>query len=131
MNNLLKKILIIFFIVFTYYAYAQDNVDEADDPCASYDNCTVVAESCDDDPSAEACNVLPDYGGVKESYVVEECKVTIFNDGPVRFEHVVTGEFCDAPIPEDHKFSKEVRTYKEGDCTVTEYEMDAVKVCPK
>lgn len=69
-------------------------------------SCAVsAAVSCDDEPDAEACNVQPTYGGIKQQYVVKGCQVTIYNDGPVKMVNEKTGEWCDAPIPKDHSFN--------------------------
>ena len=77
--------------------------------------------------ASENCEVATDvseaeyYGGIKQEYVVKGCKVTIYNDGPVKMQNEKTGEFCNAPIPEDHKFHKEARTYQKDGCMITEY----------
>ena len=98
-----------------------DSVQSDIDPCTGIDNCIVAAEDCDESPNAQACNVRPNYGGIKQEYVVKGCKVTIYNDGPVRMVHEKTGQFCNAPIPEDHDFGGEEKVYKKDGCTVTEY----------
>lgn len=83
----------------------------------------------------EACDVALDadadqrYGGIKQEYVVNGCKVTIYNDGPIQMVNEKTDQPCDAPIPKDHQFSKITRIYQENGCTITEYEQDAVKDC--
>lgn len=46
------------------------------------------------------------YGGIQQEYVVKGCKVTIYNDGPVKMVNVKTDQPCDAPLPKDHKFSR-------------------------
>jgi len=46
------------------------------------------------------------YGGIQQEYVVKSCKVTIYNDGPVKMVNVKTDQPCDAPLPKDHKFSR-------------------------
>lgn len=90
----------------------------------------------------EACDVASDasedemYGGIEQEYVVKGCKVTIYNDGPVKMVNVKTDKPCNAPIPKDHKFSKETRTYQENGCTITESKAadgitDAVMDCSK
>ena len=90
----------------------------------------------------EACDVASDasedemYGGIEQEYVVKGCKVTIYNDGPVKMVNVKTNKPCNAPIPKDHKFSKETRTYQENGCTITESKAadgisDAVMDCSK
>lgn len=60
----------------------------------------------------EACDVASTvsedeiYGGIQQEYVVKGCKVTIYNDGPVKMVNVKTDQPCDAPLPKDHKFSR-------------------------
>ncbi|ENU08470.1 hypothetical protein F997_01916 [Acinetobacter calcoaceticus NIPH 13] len=60
----------------------------------------------------EACDVASAvsedemYGGIQQEYVVKGCKVTIYNDGPVKMVNVKTDQPCDAPLPKDHKFSR-------------------------
>lgn len=60
----------------------------------------------------EACDVVSAvsedemYGGIQQEYVVKGCKVTIYNDGPVKMVNVKTDQPCDAPLPKDHKFSR-------------------------
>ncbi|MGN2482814.1 hypothetical protein [Acinetobacter calcoaceticus] len=60
----------------------------------------------------EACDVASAvsedemYGGIQQEYVVKGCKVTIYNDGPVKMVNVKTDRPCDAPLPKDHKFSR-------------------------
>ena len=88
--------------------------------CTAENNCEVAAASCDENSSGGVCNVQPKYGGIKQQYVVEGCKVTIYNDGPIRMVDEQTDEPCDAPIPKDHQFTKETRSYQEDGCTVTE-----------
>ena len=93
----------------------------------------------------DACDVASDvsdvsdderYGGIEQEYIVKGCKVTIYNDGPVKMVNVKTNKPCNAPIPKDHKFSKETRTYQENGCTITESKAadgitDAVMDCSK
>lgn len=74
------------------------------------------------------------YGGVKQEYVVRDCKVTIYNDGPIKMVDDKTDQPCNAPIPKDHQFSNKSKTYQENGCTITESEgadglRDAVKDC--
>lgn len=60
----------------------------------------------------EACDVASAvfedemYGGIQQEYVVKGCKVTIYNDGPVKMVNVKTDQPCDAPLPKDYKFSR-------------------------
>lgn len=90
-------------------------------------------EACD---VASAASEEEMYGGIRQEYVVKGCKVTIYNDGPVKMVNVKTYKPCNAPIPKDHKFSKETRTYQENGCTITESKAadgisDAVMDCSK
>ena len=90
-------------------------------------------EACD---VASAASEDEMYGGIEQEYVVKGCKVTIYNDGPVKMVNVKTNKPCNAPIPKDHKFSKETRTYQENGCTITESKAadgisDAVMDCSK
>ena len=90
-------------------------------------------EACD---VASAASEDEMYGGIEQEYVVKGCKVTIYNDGPVKMVNVKTDEPCNAPIPKDHKFSKDTRTYQENGCTITESKAadgisDAVMDCSK
>ena len=90
-------------------------------------------EACD---VASAASEEEMYGGIKQEYVVKGCKVTIYNDGPVKMVNVKTDKPCNAPLPKDHKFSKETQTYQENGCTITESKAadgisDAVMDCSK
>ena len=90
-------------------------------------------EACD---VASAASEDEMYGGIEQEYVVKGCKVTIYNDGPVKMVNVKTDKPCNAPLPKDHKFSKETRTYQENGCTITESKAadgitDAVMDCSK
>ena len=94
--------------------------------CSADEACDVASAASEDEM----------YGGIKQEYVVKGCKVTIYNDGPVKMVNVKTDKPCNAPIPKDHKFSKETRTYQENGCTITESKAadrisDAVMDCSK
>ena len=93
---------------------------------------SIAADSCDDQ-SADACNEVQDYGGIKSEYVVRGCKVTIYNNGPIKMVNEKTDQPCNAPIPEEHPFStRETKTYMQDGCLVTEYSTgDAVMNCSK
>ena len=98
----------------------------ADTACSASENCDVATSVSDDDR----------YGGIEREYVVKGCKVTIYNDGPVKMVNEKTDQPCNAPIPKNHKFSKNVRTYEENGCIITESVAadgmtDAVKDCSK
>lgn len=60
-------------------------------------------EACD---AASAVSEDEMYGGIQQEYVVKGCKVTIYNDGPVKIVNIKTDQPCDAPLPKDHKFSR-------------------------
>ncbi len=94
--------------------------------CSADEACDVASAASEDEM----------YGGIKQEYVVKGCKVTIYNDGPVKMVNVKTDKPCNAPLPKDHKFSKETRTYQEKGCTITESKAadgitDAVMDCSK
>lgn len=94
--------------------------------CSADEACDVASAASEDEM----------YGGIKQEYVVKGCKVTIYNDGPVKMVNVKTDKPCNATIPKDHKFSKETRTYQENGCTITESKAadgisDAVMDCSK
>lgn len=78
--------------------------------CSADEACDVASAASEDEM----------YSGIKQEYVVKGCKVTIYNDGPVKMVNVKTDKPCNAPLPKDHKFSKETRTYQENGCTITE-----------
>lgn len=79
-----------------------------------------AAVSCDDEPNAEACNVQPTYGGIKQQYVVKGCQVTIYNDGPVKMVNEKTGKWCDAPLPKDHVFNSANPAHSTDTCSFAE-----------
>ena len=54
--------------------------------CRASENCDVASEVSDNDR----------YGGIEREYVVKGCKVTIYNDGPVKMVNEITGKFCKA-----------------------------------
>lgn len=94
--------------------------------CSADEACDVASAASEDEM----------YGGIKQEYVVKGCKVTIYNDGHVKMVNVKTDKPCNAPLPKDHKFSKETRTYQENGCTITESKAadgitDAVMDCSK
>ena len=62
-----------------------------------------VDKTCD---IAAAASEEEMYGGIQQEYAVKGCKVTIYNDGPVKMVNVKTDQPCNAPLPKDHKFSK-------------------------
>ena len=139
--------LLLMMVISTSYAksiqvaeYAADDVEAAaaeavaistdyaaaDIACSASENCDVATSVSDDDR----------YGGIEREYVVKGCKVTIYNDGPIKMVNEKTDQPCNAPIPKNHKFSKNVRTYEENGCIITESVAadgmtDAVKDCSK
>ena len=124
MKNLMKSVIIVFLMMNISNAYAKkqqsaDHVEEAQAAVSTVDAACIADQACD-----VATAVLEDemYGGIKQEYIVKGCKVTIYNDGPVKMVDEKTDEPCDAPLPKDHQFSKsrEVGTYQENDCIITE-----------
>ncbi|WP_336168644.1 hypothetical protein, partial [Acinetobacter sp. 161(2023)] len=63
-------------------------------------------EACDAVTSVAPVSDNERYGGIEQEYVVKGCKVTVYNDGPVKMVDVKTDQPCDAPLPKGHKFSK-------------------------
>ena len=96
-------------------------------------------EACRADKTCDVASDFSDeqlYGGIQKEYTVKGCKVTIYNNGPVKMVDEKTDKPCDAPIPKDHVFSKKSRSYQENGCTITEYESadgagDATMDCSK
>lgn len=64
--------------------------------CSADEACDVASAASEDEM----------YGGIKQEYVVKGCKVTIYNDGPVKMVNVKTDQPCDASLPKGYKFSK-------------------------
>ncbi|MBJ9421260.1 hypothetical protein I5559_12765 [Acinetobacter oleivorans] len=67
------------------------------------------AAACRADEACDVASAISEdemYGGIQQEYVVKGCKVTIYNDGPVKIVNVKTDQPCDAPLPKDHKFSR-------------------------
>lgn len=71
-------------------------VGEEEAACRADEACDVASAVSEDEM----------YGGIQQVYVVKGCKVTIYNDGPVKMVNVKTDQPCDAPLPKDHKFSR-------------------------
>ncbi|HHP0320372.1 hypothetical protein Q5X54_04260 [Acinetobacter baumannii] len=63
-------------------------------------------EACDAVTSVAPVSQDERYGGIEQEYVVKGCKVTVYNDGPVKMVDVKTDQPCDAPLPKGHKFTK-------------------------
>ena len=113
-------VIILMTSISSSYAQIQDAAEHVDvaQQTAEYAAC-IADEACD-----VATSVSEDemYGGIQQEYRVKGCKVTVYNDGPVKMVDEKTDEPCNAPLPKDHQFSnsKEVHTYQENDCIVTE-----------
>ncbi|MNY92562.1 hypothetical protein D3C78_89480 [compost metagenome] len=71
-------------------------VGEEEAACRADEACDVASAVSEDEM----------YGGIQQEYVVKGCKVTIYNDGPVKMVNIKTDRPCDAPLPKDHKFSR-------------------------
>lgn len=71
-------------------------VGEEESACRADEACDVASAVSEDEM----------YGGIQQEYVVKGCKVTIYNDGPVKMVNIKTDQPCDAPLPKDHKFTK-------------------------
>ena len=102
-------------------AIATVNIGSA---CSENDSCDIASSASED----------AYYGGIEREYVVKGCKVTIYNDGPVKMVNEKTDKPCNAPIPKDHKFSKKINTYEDNGCIITESVaadgiIDAIKDC--
>ncbi len=69
---------------------------EGETACRAEEACDVASAVSEDEM----------YGGIQQEYVVKGCKVTIYNDGPVKMVNIKTDQPCDAPLPRDHKFSR-------------------------
>lgn len=69
---------------------------EGETACRAEEACDVASAVSEDEM----------YGGIQQEYVVKGCKVTTYNDGPVKMVNVKTDQPCDAPLPKDHKFSR-------------------------
>ena len=100
-------------------------VKAAEGACRVNDACDVVSDISDEGQ----------YGGIKKEYTVKGCKVTIYNDGPIKMVNEKTDQPCNASIPKDHDFGGTKRVYKENGCTITEYKqkngvVDATQDCP-
>lgn len=93
----------------------QENINiaqaAAEVACQADAICESVSQVSDDDLD----------GGIKKEYTVKGCKVTIYNDGPIKMVNEKTDQPCNAPIPKDHDFGGTKRVYQENGCTVTEY----------
>ena len=113
-------VIILMTSISSSYAQNQDAAEQVDvaQQTAEYAAC-IADEACD-----VATSVSEDemYGGIQQEYTVKGCKVTVYNDGPVKMVDEKTDEPCNALLPKDHQFSKskEVHTYQENDCIVTE-----------
>lgn len=140
-NNSSKLLLAVFLMMNLSNTYAKKQIVDAQVQEAAAE-ATVASDAeaaCRADDACDVASAVSEderYGGIEQEYVVKGCKVTIYNDGPVKMVNVKTNKPCDAPIPKDHKFSKETRTYQENGCTITESKYadgiaDAVMDCSK
>ena len=148
-NNSSKLLLAVFLMMNLSNTYAKKQIVDAQVQEAAAEameaagaEATVASDAeaaCSADDACDVASAVSEderYGGIEQEYVVKDCKVTIYNDGPVKMVNVKTNKPCDAPIPKDHKFSKETRTYQENGCTITESKYadgiaDAVMDCSK
>lgn len=148
-NNSSKLLLAVFLMMNLSNTYAKKQIVDAQVQEAAAEameaagaEATVASDeeaACRADGACDVASAVSEderYGGIEQEYVVKGCKVTIYNDGPVKMVNVKTNKPCDAPIPKDHKFSKETRTYQENGCTITESKYadgiaDAVMDCSK
>jgi hypothetical protein len=148
-NNSSKLLLAVFLMMNLSNTYAKKQIVDAQVQEAAAEameaagaEATVASDAeaaCSADDACDVASAVSEderYGGIEQEYVVKGCKVTIYNDGPVKMVNVKTNKPCDAPIPKDHKFSKETRTYQENGCTITESKYadgiaDAVMDCSK
>ena len=122
-GNVIRSIVVLSLMTVISNTYAKSHVAaehaEVAQAAASTEEAACLAD--------EACDVAMPvadedrYGGIQQEYVVKGCKVTIYNDGPVKMVNEKTDEPCDAPLPKDHQFSKDVHTYQENDCMITEH----------
>ena len=122
-GNVIRSIVVLSLMTVISNTYAKSHVAaehaEVAQAAASTEEAACLAD--------EACDVAMPvadedrYGGIQQEYVVKGCKVTIYNDGPVKMADEKTDEPCDAPLPKDHQFSKDVHTYQENDCMITEH----------
>lgn len=148
-NNSSKLLLAVFLMMNLSNTYAKKQIVDAQVQEAAAEameaagaEATVASDAeaaCSADDACDVASAVSEderYGGIEQEYVVKGCKVTIYNDGPVKMVNVKTNKPCDASIPKDHKFSKETRTYQENGCTITESKYadgiaDAVMDCSK
>lgn len=97
-------VIILMTSISSSYAQNQDAAEQVDvaQQTAEYSAC-IADEACD-----VATYVSEDemYGGIQQEYTVKGCKVTVYNDGPVKMVDEKTDEPCNAPLPKDHQFSK-------------------------
>ena len=128
-GNVIRSIVALFLMTLISNTYAKshdtaEHVEVAQTAVSAEEAACLADEACDVAmPVADADR----YGGIQQVYVVKGCKVTIYNDGPVKMVDEKTDEPCDAPLPKDHQFSKDVQTYQENDCMMTEHvAMDGV-----
>ena len=97
-------VIILMTSISSSYAQHQDAAEQVDvaQQTAEYAAC-IADEACD-----VATSVSEDemYGGIQQEYTVKGCKVTVYNDGPVKMVDEKTDEPCNAPLPKDLQLSK-------------------------
>lgn len=121
-KNLMKSVILVFLMmnISNSYAKKQQSAERVEQAQAAI---SVEEAACLADEACDVATAVPEdemYGGIKQEYVVKGCKVTIYNDGPVKMVDEKTDEPCDAPLPKDHQFSQEIRTYEEDGCMISE-----------
>ena len=94
-------VIILMTSISSSYAQNQDAAEQVD--VAQQTAACIADEACD-----VATSVSEDemYGGIQQEYTVKGCKVTVYNDGPVKMVDEKTDEPCNAPLSKDHQFSK-------------------------
>ena len=97
-------VIILMTSISSSYAQNQDAAEQVDvaQQTAEYAAC-IADEACDVATSVSENEM---YGGIQQQYTVKGCKVTVYNDGPVKMVDEKTDELCNAPLPKDHQFSK-------------------------
>ena len=100
----LIAVIILMTSISNSYAQNQDVADQVDvaQQTAEYAAC-IADEACDVATSVHKDEM---YGGIQQEYTVKGCKVTVYNDGPVKMVDEKTDEPCNAPLSKDHQFSK-------------------------
>lgn len=97
-------VIILMTSISSSYAQNQDAAEQVDvaQQTAEYAAC-IADEACDVVTSVSEDEM---YGGIQQEYTVKGCKVTVYNDGPVKMVDEKTEEPCNALLPKDHQLSK-------------------------